>query len=242
MRNIKKIKAMGLLAMITGSLALGGCTDTKEEDKKTETSSEQKSNVDVQESMTAENEKKEVEVPEKEKEETKETVQEETEVLVSEVETPSSPAEDAGEDENVKIGDPEASQENIDLKGIKGTDGKDILKALKKYGFMVEDGLEAPDGSMLWTQETEKYSCDMQADPEGNIYHAVFTAFEEDEEFLTDCAKAFNSEAETWIKENIDSQEEAEIGELFISISEGPMGQSMQICSLAYQESVIGPK
>lgn len=275
MEKMRRVKAMGLLALITGSLALGGCGEVKEEKKKTEAVSEPEKDDEKQEAEKDEKEAAVTESPEEspkpettketeeEKEEEEQTAEEKNGPEVIEEETteeepesaekpvqkeedePSSPAEDAMEEESVMVGDPTdaESQINIEIKGIKDTEGAKILKELKDYGFIVEEGLEAPDGSVIWTQQAEGYSCDMQADPAGNIYNAIFTvAGEDSKKFFEDCAEAFSSEAAKWVKENGDADKTETIGEITVAISEGPMGRSLQICSADYSSSLAGPQ
>lgn len=275
MEKMRRVKAMGLLALITGSLALGGCGEVKEEKKKTEAVSEPEKDDEKQEAEKDEKEAAVTESPEespkpettKETEEEKEEEEQTAEVkngpevieeetteeepesaekpVQKEEDEPSSPAEDAMGEESVMVGDPTdvESQTSIEIKGIKDTDGTQILKKLKNYGFIVEEGLMAPDGSAIWTQQTEEYSCDMQADPDGNIYNAIFTAYgESSEKFFEDCAGAFSSEAAKWVKENADADKTETIGGLTVAISEGPMGRSLQICSADYSSSLAGPQ
>lgn len=180
-----------------------------------------------------------------EEEPTKDEPETAEESVQEEEDAPSSPAEEAMEEESVMVGDPTdaESQINIEIKGIKDTEGAKILKELKDYGFIVEEGLEAPDGSVIWTQQAEGYSCDMQADPAGNIYNAIFTvAGEDSKKFFEDCAEAFSSEAAKWVKENGDADKTETIGEITVAISEGPMGRSLQICSADYSSSLAGPQ
>lgn len=157
-------------------------------------------------------------------------------------EEPESPADEAVKEEDTEIGDPSEAVVIDEIEGVSDTNGERVLEALKKYGFSAVDGLEAPDGSVTWSVQSENYYCDIQADSDGNIYNSVFTAAgEEYAEYLSDCAGVFSEKAAAWVIDNADANTSTEIGEFFISISEAPGGHSLQICSADYKNTVSGP-
>lgn len=156
---------------------------------------------------------------------------------------PETPADEVYDDEDLVIGDPSEAQITEEITGVDDTDGTRVLEALKKYGISVTEGVEAPDGSKIWSLQNGNYTCDIQADVDGNIYNAVFSDSGDDyADFLAACAGIFNSAAADWVTENVNSDTATEIDSFAISISEGPGGHSLQICSLDYRETVVGPQ
>ncbi len=156
---------------------------------------------------------------------------------------PKSPADEEHEDEDVEIKDPAEAPVSEEIAGISGTGGRQVLESLSGYGFSANEGMEAPDGSTSWFLQEGNYSCDIQTDAEGNVYNAIFTASGEDyTDFLMNCAKAFGGEVENWTVENINGSAETEIEAFAVSISEGPGGHSLQVCSTDYKNTVVGPE
>ena len=248
--NVKdKVKIGGIFLALSCSIAFSGCSAEKEEKI-----SEKTSKITKEDSQTTVTEKPEkeptekptekpteepTEVPEKSADNQKEKeISEEKEGAV-----PQSPDQEIHNEEEIEIQNPEDSQSEPEISGVGDIGGKEILRRLKEYGFAEEEGLQAPDGSVLWSQQNDNYSCDLQTDSEGKIYNAVFTAYtKDDSEFFDACAEMFNEEAAQWVKENKASGGSAEIENLSISISEGPMGKSLQICSLNYKDALVGPQ
>lgn len=156
---------------------------------------------------------------------------------------PTSPADEIHDLETEEIKDPSEAEVIEPIAGVKDMEGKQVLEALAEYGFSVDEGLEAPDGTRSWTLQSGDYFCDMQADVNGNIYNAVFnTTSENYEAFLSDCAGVFSKDAKSWVVENVNKDAETEIEEFVVSISEGPGGYSLQVCSKDYRETVVGPQ
>lgn len=221
--NIKKIS---ICICIILSISVSGCLNGNEKDvlKESESLQEQTDTPD-EENL------------EKSKQDTLSMPKEEEKLV------PESPAEEIHNEENVVISDPSEAQENDKVTGVDDTDGLQVLDSLSKYGFSVEDGLEAPDGSVSWSFQNGQYSCDIQADADGNIYNAVFTDSGEDYiDFLTDCAGIFSSDAASWIIENANTDASKEIGDFAISVSKGPGGHTLQVCSQDYRNTVVGPE
>ena len=248
--NVKdKVKIGGIFLALSCSIAFSGCSAEKEEKI-----SEKTSEITKEDSQTTVTEKPEkeptekptekpteepTEVPEKSADNQKEKeISEEKEEAV-----PLSPDQEIRNEEEIEVQNPEDSQSEPEISGVDNIGGKEILRRLKEYGFSEEQGLQAPDGSVLWSQQNDNYSCDLQTDSEGKIYNAVFTTYTKDDSgFFDACAEMFNEEAAQWVKENKDSGGSAEIENLSISISEGPMGKSLQICSLDYKDTLVGPQ
>lgn len=156
---------------------------------------------------------------------------------------PKSPADEEYDDEDVEIKDPAEAPVIEEITGISDTGGIQVLEALSEYGFSADEGMEAPDGSTSWFLQEGNYSCDIQTDADGNVYNAIFTASGEDyADFLKNCAKAFGGSVETWTAENINGSAETEIESFAVSISEGPGGHSLQVCSPDYKNMVVGPE
>lgn len=156
---------------------------------------------------------------------------------------PQSPADEVRDEDDVEIKDPADAPVMEEIEGLTDIKGKQVLELLSEYGFSDTGRIEAPDGSASWFLENGNYSCDIQADVEGNVYNAVFTDSGEDyADFLSNCAGTFGSDAAAWVTENVKGNTTAEIGGFCISISEGPGGHSLKICSLGYKNMVVGPE
>lgn len=256
--NIKdKVKIGGIFLALSCSIAFSGCSAekeekiaektseiTKEDSQTTVTEKPEKEPTEkpvetLKEKLTEKPTEEPTEVPEKSADNQKEKeISEEKEEAV-----PQSPDQEIHKEEEIEVQNPEDSQSEPEISGVGNIGGKEILKCLKEYGFSEEEGLQAPDGSVLWSQQNDNYSCDLQTDSEGKIYNAVFTAYtKEDSGFFDACAGIFSEEAAQWVKENKASDGSAEIENLSISISEGPMGKSLQICSLDYKDMLVGPQ
>ncbi len=156
---------------------------------------------------------------------------------------PKSPADEKHDDEDVEIKDPAEAPVSEEIAGITDTGGRQVIESLSGYGISPDEVMEAPDGSSSWFLQNDNYSCDVQTDADGNVYNAIFTGSGEDyADFLKNCAKAFGSAVENWVTENINVSAETEIDLYSISISEGPGGHSLQVCSLDYKNTVVGPE
>lgn len=156
---------------------------------------------------------------------------------------PKSPADEKHDEEDVEIKDPAEAPVSEEIAGIADAGGRQVMESLSGYGFSPDKVMEAPDGSSSWFLQNGNYSCDVQTDTDGNVYHAIFTCSGEDyADFLKNCAKAFGSAVESWVAENIDASAETEIDSFSVSISEGPGGHSLQVCSPDYKNTVVGPE
>ncbi len=156
---------------------------------------------------------------------------------------PQSPADEVHDENDVEIKDPSDAPVMEEIEGLKDVRGQQVLELLSEYGFSDTGGVDAPDGSASWVLQNGNYTCDIQADGNGNVYNAVFTDSGDDyADFLSKCAGTFGSDAAAWVTENVNGNTTAEIGGFSVSISEGPGGHSLQVCSLEYKNMVVGPK
>lgn len=156
---------------------------------------------------------------------------------------PKTPADEKHDEEDVEIKDPAEAPVSEEVTGITDAGGRQVIESLAGYGFSPDEVMEAPDGSSSWFLQNGNYSCDVQTDANGNVYNAIFTGSGEDyADFFKDCAKAFGSDVENWVTENVNVSAETKIDSFSVSISEGPGGHSLQVCSPDYKNMVVGPE
>lgn len=129
------------------------------------------------------------------------------------------------------------------VSGIAGIHASDILENLEQYGFSKEEGLTAPDGTTIWRIQKDNYACDILEDTEGYIYNSYFTTTADDyADYFTSCAEGFGEEVLAWVKENVGTYNSVDLDEAAVSISEGPGGYTMQICSKQYKGYLGAPE
>lgn len=162
---------------------------------------------------------------------------------ISSKDIPMTPSDEIIDTDEIIISDPSKAQKLEEISGIENMGGERILNEISQYGFSDTEGMEAPDGSKVWNLQSGQYSCDIKTDAEGNIYSAMFTDSGDDyHEFFLDCAKIFGNDVVNWVKDNIDKDLSSERGVFVINISEGPGGHTLQINSLEYSDSIVGPQ